>query len=127
MAFACQCNTSTVRIRRSVVIAAWSPAAKCILGCRTQNRSSLEPSLGFAATAGTPRIETGGTFAVDSADGRRDRHNIDVRPDLGSCVGSSGACTYRARSTMRDAGQWRQIQVKAQDYSGCGPQGGEPQ
>ena len=47
-----------------------------VFGALTQNRSSLEPSLGFAATAGTPRMENGGTFAVDSADG----HDIDVRP-----------------------------------------------
>jgi hypothetical protein len=31
-------------------------------------RSRLRPSLGFAAIAGTPRIENGGTFAVDFAD-----------------------------------------------------------
>ena len=30
---------------------------------------------------GTPHIENGGTLAVDFADGRRGRHNIDVRPD----------------------------------------------
>jgi hypothetical protein len=34
------------------------------------------------AIHGTPRIENGGTFAVDFADGRRDRHTIDVRPDV---------------------------------------------
>jgi hypothetical protein len=42
----------------------------------TKNRSSLEASLGFAANTGTPRIENGGIFAVDFADGRRDRHNF---------------------------------------------------
>jgi hypothetical protein len=57
------------------------PISELVFGALTQNQSSLEPSLGFAATAGTPRIETGGTFAVDFVDGRRDRHNIDVRPD----------------------------------------------
>jgi hypothetical protein len=39
---------------------------------RARNRSARDS---------TPRIENGGTFAVDSAEGRRDRHNIDVRPD----------------------------------------------
>jgi hypothetical protein len=66
------------------------------LGTLNQNWSSLESSLEFAAIAGTPRIE-GGTFAVDFADGRRDRHNIDVRPD--------GP---------------QPIQEKAQDYSSFG-------
>jgi hypothetical protein len=33
-----------------------------VFGALTQNRSSLEPSLGFAAITGTPRIENGGTF-----------------------------------------------------------------
>jgi hypothetical protein len=86
-----------------------------------QNRSSLGPSLGFAAIAGTPRIENGGTFAVDFADGRRTgttltaglvRHNL-----LGSRIGSSGACTYPQCGVP---GQWRQIQEKTQDYSGFG-------
>jgi hypothetical protein len=49
-----------------------------VFGASTKNRSSLEPSLGFAAIAGTPRIENGGTFAVDFADGRRDRHDIGL-------------------------------------------------
>jgi hypothetical protein len=52
-----------------------------VFGALTQNRSSLEPSLGFAAIADTPRIENGVTFAVDSVDGRRG-HHIDVRPDV---------------------------------------------
>jgi hypothetical protein len=34
-----------------------------VFGALTQNRSSLEPSLGFAAIAETPLIENGGTFA----------------------------------------------------------------
>ena len=38
--------------------------SELVFGTLTQNRSSLEPSLGFAAIAGTPRIENGGTFAV---------------------------------------------------------------
>ena len=50
-------------------------------GGSTKNRSSLEASLGFTAITGTPRIENGGTFAVDYADGRRNRHNFYVRPD----------------------------------------------
>ena len=50
-------------------------------GGSTKNRSSLEASLGFTAITGTPRIENGGTFAVDFADGRRNRHNFYVRPD----------------------------------------------
>jgi hypothetical protein len=41
-----------------------------VFGALTQNRSSLEPSLEFAAIAGTPRIENGGTFAVDFPDAR---------------------------------------------------------
>jgi hypothetical protein len=47
----------------------------------------------------------GGTFAVDFADGRRDRHNINVRLDAPQSFGVQ---------------QWRQIQEKAQDYSGVG-------
>jgi hypothetical protein len=83
--------------------------------------SSLEPSLEFAAIAGTPRIENGGTVAVDFADGRRDRRplasglmpqcfGVQLRTGggtgttltsslrrhslLGSRFGSSGACSY---------------------------------
>jgi hypothetical protein len=57
------------------------PIPELVFGTLNQNWSSLEPSLEFAAIAGTPRIENGGTFAVDLADGRRDRHNFDVQPD----------------------------------------------
>jgi hypothetical protein len=57
------------------------PISELVFGALTQNRNSLEPSLGFAAIAGTLRIENGGTLAVDFPDGRRDRDNIDVRPD----------------------------------------------
>ena len=32
------------------------PISELVFGALTQNRSSLEPSLGFAAIAGTPRI-----------------------------------------------------------------------
>jgi hypothetical protein len=46
--------------------------SELVFGTSTQNWSSLEPSLEFAAIAGTPRIENGGTFAVDFADGRRE-------------------------------------------------------
>ena len=42
------------------------PISELLFGALTQNRSSLEPSLGFAAIAGTPRIENGGTFALGS-------------------------------------------------------------
>jgi hypothetical protein len=73
------------------------PISELVFETLTRNRSSLEPSLEFAAIAGTPRIENGGTFAVDFADGRRDRHNNDVRPH--------GP---------------QPIQEKAQDYSGFG-------
>jgi hypothetical protein len=73
------------------------PISELVFGTLTQNRSSLGPSLEFAAIAGTPRIENGGSVAVDFADGRRDRHNIDVRPD--------GP---------------QPIQEKGQDYSGFG-------
>src|SRR5262252_10939242 len=48
------------------------PISELVFGTLTQNRSSLEPSLGFAAIAGTPRIENGGPFAVDFANGKRD-------------------------------------------------------
>jgi hypothetical protein len=61
-----------VRARARVV-----PISELVFGTLTQNWSSLEPSLEFSAIAGTPRIENGGTFAVDFADGRRDRHNIE--------------------------------------------------
>ena len=55
------------RARESVV-----PISELVFGTLNQNRSSLEPSLEFAAIVGTPRIENGGTFAVDFADGRRE-------------------------------------------------------
>jgi hypothetical protein len=45
------------------------PISELVFRALTQNRSSLEPSLGFAAIAGTPRIENGGTFAAEFADG----------------------------------------------------------
>jgi hypothetical protein len=48
------------------------PISELVFGTLTQNRSSLEATLGFAAIAGTPRIENGGPFAVDFANGRRD-------------------------------------------------------
>jgi hypothetical protein len=48
------------------------PISELVFGTLTQNRSSLEPSLGFAAIPGTPRIENGGPFAVDFANGRQD-------------------------------------------------------
>jgi hypothetical protein len=35
-----------------------------LFGTLTQNRSSLEPSLGFATIAGTPRIENGGPSLI---------------------------------------------------------------
>jgi hypothetical protein len=35
------------------------PISELVFGALTQNRSSLEPSLGFAAITGTPRIENG--------------------------------------------------------------------
>ena len=59
------------------------PISELLFGTLTQNQSSLEPSLGFTAIAGTLRAfgENSGTFAVDFADGRRDRHNFYVRPD----------------------------------------------
>ena len=57
------------------------PISGLVFGASTKNRSSLEASLGFAAITGAPRIENGGTFAVDFADGRRNRHNFYVRPD----------------------------------------------
>jgi hypothetical protein len=48
------------------------PISELVFGTLTQNWSSLEPSLGSAAIARTPRIENGGPFAVDFANGRRD-------------------------------------------------------
>ena len=55
------------------------PISGSVFGASTKNRSSLEASLGFAAITGTQRIENGGTFAVDFADGRRNRDNFYVR------------------------------------------------
>jgi hypothetical protein len=40
------------------------PISELVFGTLTQNRSSLEPSLGFAAIAGTPRIEIGGPLLL---------------------------------------------------------------
>jgi hypothetical protein len=63
-------------------IAALYAIEKTIRGRSAAGRQSApEASLGFAAITGTPRIENGGTFAVDFADGRRNRHNFYVRPD----------------------------------------------
>ena len=56
------------------------PISGSVFGALTKNRSSLDPSLGFAADYRQAAHENGGTFAVDFADGR-DRHNIYVRPD----------------------------------------------
>jgi hypothetical protein len=62
-----------------------------------QNRSSLGPFLGLVVVhQGTPRIENGGSVAVDFADG-----------------GGTG-------TTLTSGPQSRQIQEKAQDYSGFG-------
>ena len=61
--------------------------SELVFGALTQNRSSLGSSLGFAAIAGTPLIENGNAFLVDLAGGRRDRHNIDVRPDAPQRLG----------------------------------------
>jgi hypothetical protein len=77
---------STADFRRSTVPHARArarvvPISELVFGTLNQNWSSLEPSLEFAAIAGTPRIENGGTFAVDLAYGRRDQHNFDVQPD----------------------------------------------
>jgi hypothetical protein len=101
------------------------PISELVFGTLTQNRSSLEPSLEFAAIAGTPRIENGGTVAVDFADRRRDRktcapmfwgpvaderrdrHNVDVQPDAPQPFGvppfalmcrSHRACRARGRA-----------------------------
>jgi hypothetical protein len=40
------------------------PSSELVFGTLTQNWSSVEPSLGFAAVAGTPRIENGGPFLL---------------------------------------------------------------
>jgi class 3 adenylate cyclase len=40
------------------------PISEMLFGPLTQNRSSLEASLGFAAIAGTPRIENGGPLLI---------------------------------------------------------------
>src|SRR5262249_31213711 len=55
----------------------WSISGS-VFGASAKNRSSLEASLGFAAITGTPRIENGGTFAVDFSDGRRNRDNFRI-------------------------------------------------
>src|SRR5262252_570396 len=69
------------------------PISELVFGTLTQNRSSLEPSLGFAAIAGKPRIENGGPFAVDFANGRRDGITL------------SSACTPRfLGSSFADGG-----------------------
>jgi hypothetical protein len=39
--------------------------SESVFGALTQNRSSLEPSLILPPLPGTPRIESGGTFAID--------------------------------------------------------------
>jgi hypothetical protein len=51
-----------------------------VFGASAKNRSSLEPSLGFTAITGTPRIENGGTFAVDFAESKR---RLKTTPVLG--------------------------------------------
>jgi hypothetical protein len=51
------------------------------LGRQPKTGVVLRRLLEFAAITGTPRIENGGTFAVDFADGRRNRHNFYVRSD----------------------------------------------
>jgi hypothetical protein len=100
----------TYKLRRS---------SELVFGALTQNRSSL------AAIAGTPRIENGGTFAGEFADGRLARRNIDVQPDAPQPLGVplqlfTGLYVSCVRSTARHAGQWRQIQEAAQNYSGFG-------
>src|SRR6516165_7726073 len=118
------------------------PISELVFGTLTRNRSSLEPSLGSAAIAGTPRIENGGPFAVDFANGRRDGITLSsgMRPKIfgvqfadgrrdcrpawcattfsGPALVLSRACTYGTRSTIQGGRQSRQIQEKAQDYSG---------
>jgi hypothetical protein len=42
------------------------PISELVFGALTQNRSSLDPSLEFAAIAGTPRIENGGSSQTAS-------------------------------------------------------------
>jgi hypothetical protein len=44
------------------------PISDLLFGTLTQNQSSLEPSLGFTAIAGTPRAfgENSGTFAAEA-------------------------------------------------------------
>ena len=75
------------------------PISELVFGTLTQNRSSLEPSLGFAAIAGKPRIENGGPFAVDFANGRRDRITLSsgMRPKVFgvSLQGEAGRDRFR--------------------------------
>jgi hypothetical protein len=70
-----------------------------VFGTLNQNWSSLEPSLEFAAIAGTPRVENGGTVAVDFADRRRDHTTLTsglMRPNvLGSSCGREAGPTQR--------------------------------
>jgi hypothetical protein len=82
-----------------------------LFGASTKNRSSLEASLGFAAITGTPRIENGGTFAVDFADGRRKRHNFYVRPDVPQQLANTAshpAPLNRSATIQRARGRARQ-------------------
>ena len=53
------------------------PISELVFGTLAQKRSSLEPSLGFAAIAGTPHIENGGPFALVFRGRRAGRNNIE--------------------------------------------------
>ena len=103
---------------------AW-PISGSVFGASTKNRSSLEASLGFAAITGTPRIENGATFAVDFADGRRDRHNLYVRPDapqrLAYTAGHPAPLNpYVPEQRYRLLGHRTTGWLRPQDYSGFG-------
>jgi len=89
------------------------PISGSVYGALTKNRSSLEPSRGFTAIIphAVPLLlilRTGGGTGTTFTSGLM-RHNL-----LGARAGSSGACRYRARSTMHGGRQSRLFQEKAQ-------------
>jgi hypothetical protein len=102
------------------------PISELVFGTLTQNRSSLEPSLGFAAIAGTPHIENGGPFALVFAGGGRDGMTLSsgMRPKIFGVQFAAGGGTVvqpgAAQPFRVPLWQSRQIQEKAQDYSGFG-------
>ena len=101
------------------------PISKLVFGALTQNRSSPGSSLGFAAIAGTPRIVDHARYVQAPEEPMRDPKTLwRIRPDVNVVpvpppvrkINSKGTAVLNVQS----AGQWQQIQEKAQDYSGFG-------